>query len=267
MKGTFLWYSSTFMALAGIIIHQLGFFDRDDFHYYENLWWPDGMRKKRAHREYSVAQPLYAVMAMTATKDFGSHIERLLTNIKTPLEEDDTIKALMAKAAQEYGAPEGSEAMSIGLYFEDPYSVDDPRWGIGWALGVETYEELQAIQEIVAASFQHASETVRAVRIGPGPVLKSRIPWRHMFTPMIMPMIQWKRGFETYDKGQKEGIYKANNGRNNKTDWDAVACEVYVCDRNDKGAYIDYIVLMGDTSVLWNDSFPIENNTNNKVNT
>lgn len=259
-SNRFLLYSSLAVALVGILTLQLGFFDRDEFHYYENLWWPDGLRKKRAHKEDVPAPPMFAILAMTATKDFGGPMERMLTQTKLPLESKHATKALLAKAAQEYGAPEGAEALAVSLYFEDPYSVDAPRWGIGWALSVENYEDLQTIREQVAAVFQENGnpETIRAVRIGPGPVLKSRIPWRNMFTPMIMPMSQWKRGFEMYDEGVKEKRFQASNGGNNKADWDAVACEIYVTGKNDKRAYIDYVVLMGDTSVVWEDSFPLK---------
>jgi hypothetical protein len=256
MISRFLLCSSTATAVAGILLLQLGFLDRDEFHYYENIWWPDGLRKKRAHKENVPASPLYAILAMTATQDFAGSIGRLATQSKEALVVDESWKNSLAKAAQEYGAPEGAEALAVGLYFDDPYSVDEPRWGIGWALGVDSYEELQAIQEKVAVSFQDTKGTVRAIRIGPGPVLKSRIPWRNMFTPMIMPMSQWKRGFEKYGQGRKEGLYHSDNGRDNQRDWKTVACEIYVAGKNDKREYIDYVLLMGDTSVVWEDSFP-----------
>lgn len=254
-----LFYSAAAVAIIGVLVQQLGFLDGANFHYYENLWWPDGLRKKRAHKETSVAEPLYAILAMSTSKDFGAHIERLLTAVKKPLDENSSLKSSMAKAAEEYGAPEGAEALSVGLYFDDPIAVDEPRWGMGWAVAIGSFTDLQKIQEQVAASFRsnNHKETVRAVRIGPGPVLKSRIPWRHRFTPMLMPMLQWKKGFEVYDAGKKDGIYQASNGRNNKAEWDAVACEIYVTEKNDKGAYIDYVVLMGDTSDVWDDSFPV----------
>ncbi|KAL3907259.1 MAG: hypothetical protein SGARI_003623 [Bacillariaceae sp.] len=241
--------SSVIAAVIGVLAFQLGVFDRPEFHYYENIWWPDGLRKQRAPAANVAAPPLYAVMVATNTKDIAGNVERLLTGVNEPLSsaDDDAAKEAMAKAAQEYGAPEGAESLSVGLYFDDPSSV-----------------ELEKFKDIVAAKFEldaSKQEQVRAVRVGPGPVLKARIPWRNMLTPAIAPMFHWKRAFQQFYDGEKEGKYSAANGRNNNPtseDASAVSCEIYVTGKNDSMEYLHYVVLMGDTSVVWDDTFPQE---------
>ncbi len=258
-------YSATAVALTAIIANHLGVFDRPDFAFYENLWCPDGLEHQCAHKEGVPAPPLYAIMAVTATKDIGSVIRRLLKETKEPLDAETESRLALAQAAKEYGAPEGAESLSIGLFFDDPNVVNQPRWAIGWVLSVSSYADLEVWREKVAATLQGSGVQVRAVRVGPGPVLKARIPWRNMFTPMIAPMFHWKRGFKTYEKGQKDGLYSANNKRNITSDEDNIACEIYVCGKGESMVFIDYVVLMGDTSYVWEDSFPSMKEAQNDV--
>ena len=197
----------------------------------------------------------------THTSDIGGSVERLLAGVKDPLVSSEDAREAMAKAAQEYGAPEGAEALSVGVYFDDPMKVESARWALGWAMSVAKYEDLEEYKAFVATSFQldaSKQEKVKAVRIGPGPVLKARIPWRNMFTPMIAPMLHWGRAFQTFYDGEKEGKYTASNGRRTSGDDAVISCEIYVTGKNDSLEYIDYTVLMGDTSVVWNDLFPEE---------
>mmetsp|Transcript_10998 Transcript_10998/g.20333 ORF Transcript_10998/g.20333 Transcript_10998/m.20333 type:complete len:294 (-) Transcript_10998:133-1014(-) len=263
-----LLYTSIAAALTAIFTYQLGILDRPDFVFYNSLWMPDGREeilKSSSHDDDNnrLATPLYAILATTTAKNIGRHVGRLLNDtLSTLLSLDDSgAKELMAMAAQAYGAPEGTETLSVGLYFDNPSVVDAPRWGVGWVIAVADYAELAFWRERVASVLHERApvgeEVVRAVRIGPGPVLKARIPWRNVFTPMISPMLHWPRGFELFEKGRSEGIYEANNGRHVDQDADAVACEIYVVGSDDSTEYIDYIVVLGDTSTVWEDSFPM----------
>ena len=109
----------------------------------------------------------------------------------------------------------------------------------------------QAMEKITGLE---QGETVRAVKIGGSKVLKARIPWRHMLTPMIAPMLHWKRAFNAY----KEKGFKSNSGR--EGDDGAIACEIYVTGANDSMEAIDYVVLMGDNKDLFDRTFPLDEN-------
>jgi hypothetical protein len=197
MTRSFLFYSAI-AAVIGMFTLQMRVFDRPEFKYFENIWLPDGVHKQRVPNEHVTAPPLYALLVATHTSNIGGNVERLMAGVKGPLDKDDEARNSMAKAAQEYGAPVGADSLSVGVYFDEPSSVESARWAMGWALSVSEYEELEKYKEIVSSRFQtdaSKQEQVRAVRIGPGPVLKAHIPWRNMFTPMIAPMFHWKRGF------------------------------------------------------------------------
>jgi hypothetical protein len=91
---------------------------------------------------------------------------------------------------------------------------------------------------------------MRAVRIGKDHILKARIPWHNSLTPMIAPMIHWKRAFDEYAKGGYTSSGRPEEG--------AIACEIYVTGPRDSYQYIDYVVLMGDTKQTWDDALPLQ---------
>lgn len=146
-----------------------------------------------------------------------------------------------------------SFSLSIkGLYFDDPVKVDSPRWAAGFAIQADSFEQIQKIVSGVQEK-SGLSEVIKAVRIGNGSnILKASIPYHNSITPMVAPMIQWKRAYNAYDKGG----YKSFNGRP-KDDCPAPALEVYYTGTNFTSMTgMDYIVLMGDTTETYDDCYP-----------
>jgi hypothetical protein len=241
-------FASITVALLGIVSYKLGLFDRPDFEFHSSFL--VGLNKDKA---------FHAVIATSTCKDIGGNVERLLRGTKAPLDVDN-FKTYLSQAAQDYGAPSGAEAVAVGLYFDDPSSVEAPRWGIGWAVSAPIMKDLESLRDHVKSAFE-GDEPIRLVGIGPGPILKARIPYRSILTPMIAPMLHWRRGFQKF----LNGGFEADNGRSTGVYFNghpsgmaAVACEVYVSGRNDIMEYIDYVVVMGDTQALWENSFPSE---------
>lgn len=233
--------TSIAVALFAIGSYRIGLFDRPEFEFHNSILTGVNSRDRT----------LNVVIATSTSKDIGGNVARLLTGTKKPLDGVDNFKAYLSQAAKDYGAPDGADSLSVGLYFDDPSSVDSPRWGIGWAVSAPTYQDLVDVWDHIRLLYT-GDEQIRLVRIGPGPILKAKIPWRTFLTPMIGPMLHWRRGFRKF----ADGGYEATNGRD--TNIAAVACEVYVSGKNDTMEYIDYIVVMGDTKAIWDDSFPEE---------
>ena len=75
--------------------------------------------------------------------------------------------------AKRYGAP--SDSISVGLYFDDPSKVENPKWGIGWAVNADAdswgdvQEHARQVQQTFAAADKEGKniETIRAVQDGP----------------------------------------------------------------------------------------------------
>jgi hypothetical protein len=272
-KRTFI-FTSVVAAFVSISIN-LGLLDRPDFIYHESLWSNSRKDDINGDDDSSSRRPMFAILATIKTKNIGGNIGWMIETTKSSLLKDDSdnkASTLMRQAASAYGAPDGAEELNVGLYFDDPCTVDEPRWGIGWALAVTKYKELEVWKQKVAKEFAEkqigdptaGKVVIRAVRIGPGPVLKAKIPWRNRFTPMIQPMLQWRRGFQTFEDGRKQGLYDdASNNRHTVGDYDPVALEVYVTGPNDSMEFIDYVVLLGDTSTVWDDAFPQPEGDNN----
>jgi hypothetical protein len=221
------------VALIALITYQLGIFDSPEF--------VEGSTKE-----------MYALMATSTNKYIGKHVMRLLSGTNDAILKAKGVESsILANAAANYGSPAGADSLSVGLYFEDPNSVEHPRWAVGSIVDVANLEALEELKKLV----QEAStleEPIKAVQIGPGPILKARIPWRNMLTPYIAPMLHWKRAFDAYAAGG----YSSFNGREGEIG--AIACEIYVTGANDSYEAIDYIVLMGTTQKIWDATFPLE---------
>lgn len=67
----------------------------------------------------------------------------------------------------------------------------------------------------------------------------------------IGPMIHWKRAFDAYNAGGHKS--QGPDGEEG-----SVACEIYVMAPKGHSSWIDYVVLMGDTKNVWNDTYPVE---------
>lgn len=220
----------TVTMVVAAALYQIGVFDRPVF------------------EEVSFEPTLYLILASTNTKDIGGNIERLMKGTLHAIE--DIAKDNMAQAATAYGAPEGAERLGVGLYFDDPMKTNHPRWGLGWAIRVNDEGELQKLFLQISEVWR-LEEPFRTVKVDGGTkVLRGRIPWRVALTPAIAPMLHWSRGFRAYT----EGGYTSYSGR--KEEEGSVACEVYVTGKYDSMEYIDYNILMGDTSKIFDSMFP-----------
>lgn len=235
-----LLYSAIAAALLGGGAFQLGVFDRPVFTFRLSVLMKDQK------------EDIYAIMALTTTPDIGGNIGRMLHSVKDPLEKDRTAQDVMKDAARRYGAPSDCIAIAVGLYFDDPSAVPDPKWGVGWAVSTSNFEDVEPIRRLVEDRYK-GSEAIRAVRLGlKGPGLMGRIPWRTMLTPMIAPMIHWRRAMLQVERDGHE-VSAQGRGTGNEA---SIACEIYVTNEDDtKQYYIDYIVLLGDTTQVWEDCF------------
>ena len=139
--------------------------------------------------------------------------------------------------------------------------IEAPRWCIGWMV-YGSDEDIEKLRSAVDA-FYEGEEQIRKVRIGlQYPGLRARIPWRTMLTPMIAPMIHWNRAY----KYLAEGGYKAISKEHGESVDSCVFSEIYVTSEDDKSHYyIDYIALLGDTTNIWEDSFPNSQTPQNEM--
>lgn len=210
---------------------------------------------KFVYREYFLQskQELFLLVAPCQEPTYAKHIPRICEGTIDAIKTLKGSAKLLADGAKLYDVPDGAEKLGIGLYFDDPWKTNTPRWAIGWAVGCKDFEAAQALA-VDANKNKPAKlkETIVAVRVGPKGGIGGRIKWRIPITPMVMPMIMWSRAYAAYENGG----YKSDNGRDG--DEASVACEVYVTGPNDKGAYIEYIVLSGDTKNIWDDTFPVD---------
>jgi hypothetical protein len=232
-------WASIALALAGAALHYLGVLDRPPF---VATTFPD----------------LVAIVAVSDAKDVGGNIMRLLEGTVKGIhaEGGSANKMALKSAAARYGSPAGAQYVSVGLYLDDPSAADRPRWAVGCAIDVPSFEKARSIAD--AISSVDGAEPVRAVRVPLTTTLSARVPWRSLFTPMIAPALHWKRGFAVY-KGA-EGMSAPCGPRHavaGGSDGDCpVALEAYVTGLNGSREWIDYTIVAGDTAVTWDDLFP-----------
>lgn len=250
------------IILAGCVVGYLvGIFDRPLFEYQETLVMGDDNDAKKQTF-------LYAIVAFSTEPKIGQHIERILDGVKMGLLGQPNGKALMTAASQLYGPPANSEDgyIEVELYFDDPEQTEHPRWLAGYAVQADTFEEIQNLLSDVQKKSGLTKEIIRAVRVGCGSsVLKASIPYRSRFTCMIATMIQWKRAFHTYEKGS----YQSECGRSHE-EVAAIALALYFgtfSSMNSKGCLqaLEYIVLMGDTKITWDDAIPLPSDPNSDI--
>lgn len=91
-----------------ILLFQVGVFDRPPL------------------QEAIIDADIYLFIASTTNKDIGGSVMRLLTGTKDAIGTVTTAEQLSTPAAL-YGSPVGSEALSVGLYFDDPMTEEHPR--------------------------------------------------------------------------------------------------------------------------------------------
>mmetsp|Transcript_1786 Transcript_1786/g.3135 ORF Transcript_1786/g.3135 Transcript_1786/m.3135 type:complete len:235 (-) Transcript_1786:884-1588(-) len=222
-------------AAVGGLAYWAGLLDRPEFKYQEHI--------------VSSKEEIYVIVALCREKEIAKHVMRFLQAINAGIHANENSSSLLKEVADKYGCPEGTTSVSVGLYFDNPNESEKPRWAIGWAVGTKTFDEAKELAEKVKKE-SGLEEKVVAARIGPGPVVTGRIPWRNFLTPsLIGPMIHWKRAFDAYNAGG----YKSEGPQGTEG---TVACEIYVMSPKGKSNWIDYVVLMGNTKNVWNDTFP-----------
>lgn len=234
------WIAAGITGIVSFGIYKLGLFDRPEFVLQERL-----VEKNE----------LLAVVATIREKNIGQNVRRLMGGTTKGIEALPQARVILKSGAKLYGAPEESEKIGIGLWFDDPKAVDAPRWAMGWAISGITPE---AIREVLPTVQENSglAEEIRVVRLGQGPILRGSIPWRSFLTPMIGAMIQWHRAYQFYEKGG----YKASCGRGDEAGGNGtVAMEVYVPGKGETCMMrIDYVVLFGVTEDIYNDAFPVK---------
>lgn len=233
---------SAFAAVVAAALYKVGLFDRPPF-------------------EEKVLEPeFYLFMACVRTKDIGGNVVRLLKGSRSAVEILGNDKLTIP--ATKYGAPEGADGLSFGIYLDNPKTAASPRWGIGWAVEVDSDDDLKAmLQKVNEAST--LDEPIRVVKIGGGAkTLSGRIPWRFSLTPAIAPMLHWSRAFSAYEKGGYKAKVSQASGDNSDACWtdsvEAIACEAYVTGKNHSMEYIDYIVYLENPKEIINDMFPVD---------
>lgn len=163
-------------AVLGGIGYWIGLFDRPEFKYKENL--------------LSSKEEIYVLLALCREKSIGQHVMRLLEGTTKAVDaaassHQKDSSSLLGDVAVKYGCPEGTKSVSVGLYFDDPHKKGEPRWGLGWAVATNTFEEAKELAK-TANELSGMDEKMVAVRIGPGPVVTGRIPWRSFLTPALV---------------------------------------------------------------------------------
>ena len=269
------------VGIFAVVLFHLGFFD-----------WPKFTKQSSIILEGNAAAsnqgPLYALMVTSTQRDIGNHVGRLVGGVyellsQAPLIEmqeqhhvevvgDDgtpqmttttnlitvNTTSAMSRAARLYGTPQTCNNVGIGLYFDNPTVVEDPKWAVGWLVHVANFDILTEVANQLNSqksmilgeqNVQYLPEEIKPVRVGgsgTAPVYKARIPWRSMFTPMIAPILHWSRA---PPEESTLGV-----------DPKSIACEIYVDNPTEYGtSYIDYIVLPGtndNTKYEWYDLFP-----------
>ena len=241
------------IAFVGVLINQLGILEKPDFVYSDHILDIDN--------EGDAKKQFYMILATTTTSNIGGNVGRLLQGTNDALEKSNrNDEALLAAAKRYPGASDvGAIKLSIGLYIDDPSTVDNPRWGIGWAVALSSEEDAQNLQ-IQLQNLYEYDEPIRVIRLqtNPAPILRARIPWKNMFTPMIAPMLHWGRAFQQYENDGYQTKYEDHKEDGaSSCCGGAIAMEVYVTGHNDSMEYIDYVVLMGDdTSRYIDEMFP-----------
>jgi hypothetical protein len=226
------------LGLGGFT-YWIGLWDRVEFKYQEFL--------------LSDKKELFVLVAKCTEKGIGRHAMRLLDGSKKAIDAAhvNSIK-MQSEAAASYGAPQGADSLSLGIYYDNPNAVPHPRWAIGWAVAAKDFEETKAMAK-KANEIKTIDDEIVAVRLGgvDQHIITGRVPWRHIFTPMIAPMFFWGKAFDVYDKGG----YKSTGNTDKEG---AVALEVYGMGSDQKGEWIDYVVLHGDVEHVWGDAYPVE---------
>ena len=207
--------------------------------------------------EENTKREWFAVVAKCTEKNVGKHVMRLIDGTRKGIESLSDGSELLQEGCKAYlwndSKEEMPDSLCIGLFFDDPSKVENPRWAIGWAVrGTSdiTLEHMQVkLQEQVQknSGLNKDENEIRVIRLaGETPIFRGKVPWRTTITPALAPMLHWKRTHEEFHKGG----YKCDSEEG------PVAMEIYVMKKKWFSSYIDYIVTFGDNSSIWKDTFP-----------
>jgi hypothetical protein len=224
--------------LSGLIVlaYWLGLFDRPKFVQLEDIV-PTKKRKE-----------LFAVLATSTCEPSVNEVCNLLSTAKKAMDSHRKAAQLLSQGAAHYGTPKGANGLSIIVYFESSSEEGDnnnttshqqqqPQWASGFLVDAETIDETKKLVDSLSTS--NLKYPVQAMKLGSGPVLRGRIPWRNKFTPLIAKYLHWNRAFDRCD-----------------SDKDIVACEVYVTGPKDSFEHIDLLLLDADKTSLSSSKVP-----------
>ena len=274
MSLSSLTVSLTVGAVVGVTtyaFYYLGAFDKPVFTVKDHLCWRRKQLVDSGKEQEDTAQHLCAIVALSRDPNLGQVIPRLVNQTLQAIRIARPQQAveLLQQGAAGYGSPSGAAMLGLGLYWDDPARVKEPRYAVGWAVGCPTFAEAKAWAQAAQAHLHNkekdgnksnknnsnnnnntAPTKMVAVRIpAAGPVLTGAIPWRNALTPALAPLWgQWRRAF----RAQAALGLLAPKGN------ECVACEFYVTGPKgpDDMVVIDYTILLSDTTQLLNDTFP-----------
>ncbi|KAL7576923.1 hypothetical protein ACA910_006681 [Epithemia clementina (nom. ined.)] len=236
--------------------YMLGLWDRPKFAPGQLLEDDDGSNNANADDANS-KRPWYAIVALSNERNIGKHIMALIDGTRKGIESLSNGSKLLEEGCNAYmcnrerNKDNIPDSLCIGFFFNDPKTAEHPSWAIGWAVREEglTLEKLQSLvrDEVQPNSGLPNKNEIRVIRLpGETPIFHAKIPWRVPMTPMIAPMLHWKRALSDFVKGG----YPCENGEG------PVCMEIYVLNHKKKWftSYIDYALAYGNNSTLRNDA-------------
>lgn len=208
----------------------------------------------RLTRNSAGALQFMAIVATSTSRNAVGLMDTLSEACKDGIMAVESGEKMMQQAAKIYGTPEGCDCCRVAIYIDDPQSTKEPRWAVGWAIAAPTFREISKIVDDIQAASGLDSETtpIRAVRLEGPRFLKATVPFRNKLTPTVGAYLHWKGAFDKYNAMD----CKADCGRKSEEDG-SVAVEIFVTKPPEETiAWIDYILMYGNTATLWDDAFP-----------
>ena len=248
------------VGIVGVTSYLLGFWDRPTFSTSQLLLDEETSSKNEKNKSN---QDWFAIVALCRDKNIGKHVMKLIQGTKQGIESLPNGAQLLREGSMAYlvgqqGDPPVPNSLCIGFFFDDPSQVDQPRWAMGWAIrggpndSNESYS-LKELQSLVQEYVQPNSglgldHDIRVLRLsGETPIFRGNVPWRSYWTPMIAPLLHWKRAFHEF----------VQTGYTCSSLEGPICMEIYVMNEQRWfTSYIDYIIAYGDNSIIWQDAFP-----------
>lgn len=232
-----------FLAASAAAAYFVGAFDEVEFE-----------EQTRLTRNSTGTLQFMAIMATSTNKNISGLMDTLSKASKEGIMAMPNGELMMQQAAKIYGTPEGCNGCQVAIYIDDPQSTKEPRWAVGWAIAANTFREMNTLIDNVqeASGLDRKTTPIRAVRLEGPRSLKATVPFRNKLTPTIGAFLHWKAGFEKYMALDCQ----ADCGRKSEEDG-SVAVEIFVTKSpGETIAWIDYILMYGNTATLWDDAFP-----------